>query len=85
MKLDMKDYIGIITAAITVGSVVWKGGQISAELESTNNAVRALTPVVQRLDATTAKLEAAADSNKSRLDDLTRRVEIIDSRVRARP
>jgi hypothetical protein len=77
---EPKDYIAALTALLTVGSVIWKGGQITTQLEQTNEAVKQLVPVVSRLDATTAKLEAVAESNRIRIDDLTRRVETLERR-----
>lgn len=80
LKFEPKDWIALIGAVITVGSVVWKGGQITAQLEATTEAVKQMTPVVNRLDATTARLEVQADANKLRIQDLTRRVEILESK-----
>lgn len=80
MKFDTKDYITLATAAITVGSVVWKGGQITQQLEATADAVRQMAPVVNRLDASTARLEARSDSNVTRINDLTRRVETLEQK-----
>lgn len=80
MKFEMKDYIALATAAITVGSVLIKGGQITQQLEATADAVKTMAPVVNRLDASTARLEATADANKSRINDLTRRVEIMEAK-----
>lgn len=80
LKFEAKDWIAMCGAVITVGSVVWKGGQITAQLEATTEAVKQMAPVVNRLDATTARLEVQADANKLRIQDLTRRVEILESR-----
>jgi hypothetical protein len=80
LKFETKDWIALTGACITVGSVLWKGGQITAQLEATAEAVRQLSPVVTRLDATTARLEVRSEANKSRIDDLTKRVEIIEER-----
>jgi hypothetical protein len=84
MKLDAKDYFAGLTAVLTIGSVVWKGGQITQQLEATNEAVKQLAPVVTRLDATSARLEVRADANAGRLDDLTRRVENVEQRLNRR-
>lgn len=80
MRFDTKDWIALTGAFITVGSVLWKGGEITNRLESTTAAVHQITPIVSRLDSTTARLEVRADSNKARIDDLTKRVEIIEQR-----
>lgn len=80
MKLEKKDWIAAITAVMTIGSVLWKGGQITSQLEMTNEAVKQLAPVVTRLDASTARLDARTNANDTRLDDLTRRVEIMEQR-----
>lgn len=80
MRLEPKDYIAAVTAVLTVGSVIWKGGQITSQLEATNEAVKQLAPVVGRLDAATARLEAKSEANTTRLGDLTRRVETIEQR-----
>jgi outer membrane murein-binding lipoprotein Lpp len=82
VKFELKDYIAAATAVLTVGSVIWKGGEITSKLEQTAQAVKELAPVVNRLDATTARLEVQADANRSRIDDLTKRVEILESRRR---
>jgi outer membrane murein-binding lipoprotein Lpp len=82
VKFEPKDYIAMATAVITVGSVIWKGGQITAQLEATAAAVKELAPIVNRLDATTARLEVQADANRSRIDDLTKRVENLETRRR---
>ena len=78
LKFEIKDWIALACAIVTVGSVVWKGGEITAQLQATADAVRQLTPVVHRLDSTTARLEVQAQSNKSRIDDLTKRVENLE-------
>jgi outer membrane murein-binding lipoprotein Lpp len=82
VKFEPKDYIAMATAVITVGSVIWKGGQITAQLEATAAAVKELAPIVNRLDATTARLEVQAEANRSRIDDLTKRVENLETRRR---
>jgi hypothetical protein len=85
VKFEPKDYIAMATAVITVGSVIWKGGQITAQLEATAQAVKEMAPVVNRLDATTARLDVQASANKSRIDDLTQRIEILEeARIRGR-
>lgn len=84
MKFEVKDYIAAITAVLTVGSVLWKGGEITSQLHQTNEAVKALAPVVGRLDASVAKVEAVADSNKQRINDLVGRIETIERRAQAR-
>lgn len=78
LKFETKDYIALVTAALTIGSVVWKGGEITSQLAATAKAVEQMAPVVNRLDASTARLEATAEANKSRITDLTRRVELIE-------
>lgn len=80
MKFEAKDFIALATAAITVGSVVWKGGQITQQLEATADAVREMAPVVNRLDASTAALMARSDANTTRISDLTRRVETLEQK-----
>jgi polyhydroxyalkanoate synthesis regulator phasin len=80
VKFELKDWIALLGAALTVGSVLWKGGEITSQLQATTQAVREMAPVVNRLDATTAKLEVQADANKSRIDDLTKRVENLEAR-----
>lgn len=79
IKFDLKDYIAMVGAVLTVGSVIWKGGEITSKLEQTAQAVREMAPVVTRLDATTSRLEERSESNKSRIDDLTKRVENIEA------
>ena len=74
MKFEFKDYVALVGALLTVGSVLWKGGEITSKLEQTAQAVRDISPVVHRLDTTTSRLEERATSNKSRIDDLTNRV-----------
>ena len=80
MKFDPKDYIALATAVITVGSVVWKGGQITQQLEATAEAVRQMAPVVTRLDSATARLDARTESTDTRVSDLTRRVDYLEQR-----
>lgn len=80
LKLEAKDWIALATAVITVGSVIWKGGQITQQLEATTEAVRQMSPVVNRLDAATARLEARSESNVARINDLTSRVETLERR-----
>lgn len=79
MKFEPKDYIALATAVLTVGSVVWKGGQITSQLEQTTEAVKTMAPVVNRLDASTARLDAVASSNTMRLSEVTRRLEVLES------
>lgn len=80
-KFEFKDYVALATAAITVGSVMVKGGQITQQLEATADAVKQMAPVVNRLDASSARLDATVEANKSRLGDLTRRVELIEQQT----
>lgn len=75
MKFEPKDYIALVAALFTVGSVVWKGGQISAQLDATNDAVRAIVPVVSRLDVLTGRLEAITQANSARIDEHGRRID----------
>lgn len=81
MKFEPKDYIAAATAILTIGTVVWKGGEISAQVLQTNESVRALTPIVGRLDALTSKLEAVTDANSKRIDEHGRRIDMIDART----
>ena len=78
MKFEPKDYIAVATALLTVGSVVWKGGQITAQLEATNESVRQLVPVVSRLDVLTGKLEVQSEAIKARLDEHSRRLDNLE-------
>jgi hypothetical protein len=82
MKFDSKDWIALATAALTIGSVVWKGGQITAQLEATNESVKQLIPVVGRLDVLTGKLEAVTDANRARIEEHGRRLDMLDSELR---
>jgi hypothetical protein len=82
MKFEPKDYVALVTAALTIGSVVWKGGQITAQLEATNESVKQLIPVVGRLDVLTGKLEAVTEASRARIDEHGRRLDLIDQELR---
>lgn len=84
MKLEVKDYIAALTAALTIGSVIWKGGEITSQLAQTNESVKALVPVVGRLDALTSRLQATAESDSKRIDEHGRRIELVEQRMNQR-
>lgn len=82
MKFEPKDFIALATAALTVGTVVWKGGEITEKLNATNESVKALVPVVGRLDVLTGKLEVAVDATKARIEEHSRRLDHLEAERR---
>lgn len=80
MKFEAKDYIAAATAVLTIGTVVWKGGEITAQVAQTNESVKSLVPVVGRLDALTSRLEAVSDANGKRIDEHGRRIDLLEQR-----